>query len=148
MLLRRRVFHVAVVAHRHQQAQGLEVDVAHAVRGSSRGAGWPRALTNHLLHTSYGMAALYNVLWETVDGVAQGGVVKFPLKFDSGIQRARFNPQLVATFMLVGFVYPLFEGIASTEFSQHDLVGAPAHVFCAHDFVGVTRFEHTVLVNA
>jgi len=57
------------------------------------GAGWPRALTNHLLHTSYGMAALYDVLWETVDGVAQGGVVKFPLKFDSGIQRARFNPR-------------------------------------------------------
>ena len=27
-------------------------------------------------------------------------------------ERARFNPQLVATFLLVGFVYPLFEGIA------------------------------------
>lgn len=57
------------------------------------GRGWPRALTNHLLHTSYGMAAIFDVLWETVDGVAQGGVVKFPLKFDSGIQRARFNPR-------------------------------------------------------
>ncbi|HEY0548862.1 MAG TPA: DUF6797 domain-containing protein [Verrucomicrobiae bacterium] len=57
------------------------------------GHGWPRALTNHLLHTSYGMAALFDVLWETVDGVAQGGIVKFPLRFDSGIQRARFNPR-------------------------------------------------------
>ena len=27
-------------------------------------------------------------------------------------ERARFNPMLVATFMLVGFVYPFFEGIA------------------------------------
>ena len=27
-------------------------------------------------------------------------------------ERARFNPQLAATFLLVGFVYPLFEGIA------------------------------------
>ena len=27
-------------------------------------------------------------------------------------ERARFNPQLAATFMLVGFVYPVFEGIA------------------------------------
>ncbi len=27
-------------------------------------------------------------------------------------ERARFNPQLVATFMLVGFIYPIFEGIA------------------------------------
>ena len=27
-------------------------------------------------------------------------------------ERARFNPQLAATFALVGFVYPFFEGIA------------------------------------
>ncbi|MEO8104027.1 MAG: ammonium transporter [Betaproteobacteria bacterium] len=27
-------------------------------------------------------------------------------------ERAKFNPQLAATFMLVGFLYPLFEGIA------------------------------------
>ncbi|MDH5287966.1 MAG: ammonium transporter [Betaproteobacteria bacterium] len=27
-------------------------------------------------------------------------------------ERARFNPQLAATFLLVGFVYPVFEGIA------------------------------------
>jgi Amt family ammonium transporter len=27
-------------------------------------------------------------------------------------ERARFNPMLVATFMLVGFIYPFFEGIA------------------------------------
>ena len=27
-------------------------------------------------------------------------------------ERARFNPQLAATFVLVGFVYPIFEGIA------------------------------------
>ncbi|MEP7329023.1 MAG: ammonium transporter [Betaproteobacteria bacterium] len=31
-------------------------------------------------------------------------------------ERARFNPQLAATFMLVGFLYPLFEGIA---WNQH-----------------------------
>jgi hypothetical protein len=33
------------------------------------------------------------VLWETVDGVPQGGVVRLPVKFESGIQRARFNPR-------------------------------------------------------
>ena len=27
-------------------------------------------------------------------------------------ERARFNPQLAATFLLVGFIYPFFEGIA------------------------------------
>ena len=31
-------------------------------------------------------------------------------------ERARFNPQLAATFLLVGFVYPFFEGIA---WNQH-----------------------------
>jgi len=31
-------------------------------------------------------------------------------------ERARFNPQLAATFVLVGFVYPFFEGIA---WNQH-----------------------------
>jgi Amt family ammonium transporter len=31
-------------------------------------------------------------------------------------ERARFNPQLIATFVIVGFVYPFFEGIA---WNQH-----------------------------
>lgn len=36
-----------------------------------------------------------------------------PAIISGGIaERARFNPQLVATFILVGFVYPLFEGMA------------------------------------
>ena len=36
-----------------------------------------------------------------------------PAIISGGIaERARFNPQLIATFMLVGFVYPFFEGIA------------------------------------
>jgi hypothetical protein len=45
------------------------------------------------LHTSYGKAALFLVLHEQVNGVRQGGVVQFPLKFDSGIMRARFHPK-------------------------------------------------------
>jgi Amt family ammonium transporter len=57
--------------------------------------------------------------------VQQGGyeLVKFfflltfaaaiPAIISGGIaERARFNPQLAATFILVGFVYPFFEGIA------------------------------------
>ena len=31
-------------------------------------------------------------------------------------ERAKFNPQLIATFALVGFLYPFFEGIA---WNQH-----------------------------
>ena len=50
-------------------------------------------LRGQLLHTSYGRAALFLVLHEEVNGVRQGGVVQFPLKFDSGIMRARFHPK-------------------------------------------------------
>jgi len=36
-----------------------------------------------------------------------------PAIISGGIaERAKFNPQLIATFLLVGFVYPFFEGIA------------------------------------
>ncbi len=57
---------------------------------------------DQLLHLSYGRCALYGVLKEEVqipdapdccDRQMQGGVVKFPLKFESGIMRARFNPR-------------------------------------------------------
>lgn len=50
-------------------------------------------LRGHLLHTSYGMGALFHVLWETNGALPQGGVWRFPLKFDSGIMRPRFNPR-------------------------------------------------------
>ncbi len=47
----------------------------------------------HLLSTSYGKSALLAVLDEKVDGIAQGGAFVFPLKFESEIMRARFNPK-------------------------------------------------------
>jgi Amt family ammonium transporter len=51
-------------------------------------------------------------------------------------ERARFNPQLVATFVLVGFVYPVFEGIAWNQHYgvQAWLKGAFGEEF--HDFAG------------
>lgn len=51
-------------------------------------------------------------------------------------ERAKFNPQLAATFALVGFVYPLFEGIAwNNLFGIQDMIEA---TFGArfHDFAG------------
>jgi hypothetical protein len=55
--------------------------------------------SGQLLHLSYGHAALFGVMHEQVESqkrriesTVQGGVVRFPLKFDSGIMRARFNP--------------------------------------------------------
>ncbi|MCI0746851.1 MAG: hypothetical protein L0Y58_15725 [Verrucomicrobia subdivision 3 bacterium] len=50
-------------------------------------------LKSHLLHTSYGKGTLFLVLREQIGDVVQGGVVQFPLRFDSGIMRARFHPR-------------------------------------------------------
>jgi len=60
-----------------------------------------------------------------------------PAIISGGIaERARFNPQLVATFLLVGFIYPFFEGIA---WNQH--FGIQAWLKASfgaefHDFAG------------
>jgi Amt family ammonium transporter len=60
-----------------------------------------------------------------------------PAIISGGIaERARFNPQLAATFLLVGFVYPFFEGIAwNGHFGFQDWLNAS---FGAkfHDFAG------------
>jgi hypothetical protein len=48
-------------------------------------------LSGQLLHTSYGTCTLFSVLKEEVGGQMQGGVVALPVKFDSGICRARFR---------------------------------------------------------
>src|SRR5688572_13287020 len=45
-----------------------------------------------LLHTSYGKSALFLVMMEREGDRAQGGVLQFPLKFESGIMRGRFHP--------------------------------------------------------
>ncbi|MFT3847386.1 MAG: ammonium transporter [Propionivibrio sp.] len=49
-------------------------------------------------------------------------------------ERARFNPQLVATFVIVGFIYPFFEGIAwnqafGIQFWLKSAFGAEFHDF-------------------
>ena len=66
------------------------------VDNSSGGQTWVTSdrwgpFKGHMLHTSYGAAALLLVLQEQVDGVDQGGVVRFPLRFASGIMRGRFR---------------------------------------------------------
>ncbi len=51
-------------------------------------------------------------------------------------ERARFNPQLAATFALVGFCYPFFEGIAWNQ--QYGIQGMIKAAFGEefHDFAG------------
>ena len=45
-----------------------------------------------MIHLSYGTCSIFNTMIENVDGIWQGGVVRFPLDFETGIMRARFNP--------------------------------------------------------
>ena len=48
-------------------------------------------LKDRVITVSYGMGQIFHVLHEEVDGVVQGGVVRFPLEFDSGVCRADFR---------------------------------------------------------
>ena len=45
------------------------------------------------IHTSYGTGWLWHVMYEYVDGVPQGGVVRLPVQFPTGIMRGRFHPE-------------------------------------------------------
>lgn len=69
----------------------------HQMDNSSGGQVWVTSdrwgpFEGDLLHLSYGKSSLFKVMKEQVGGQWQGGVVKFPLRFDSGIMRGRFNP--------------------------------------------------------
>jgi hypothetical protein len=44
-----------------------------------------------LLHLSYGTCSLFAVAWSKEGGTPQGGAVRFPLSFNTGTMRARFN---------------------------------------------------------
>jgi hypothetical protein len=50
-------------------------------------------LYDHLLHMSYGQSSLYHVLLEGAGKEVQGGVVRMPVNFLTGVMRARFAPQ-------------------------------------------------------
>jgi Amt family ammonium transporter len=60
-----------------------------------------------------------------------------PAIISGGIaERSKFNPQLIATFILVGFIYPFFEGIA---WNQHYGIQAWIKALTGeefHDFAG------------
>lgn len=50
-------------------------------------------LGGSIIHLSYGHCRMMTVLFEKVDGQIQGGVVRLPMKFLSGICRGRFHPK-------------------------------------------------------
>jgi hypothetical protein len=68
-----------------------------AIDNSSGGQVWVTSdrwgpLEGGLLHTSYGRCSLFLVMMEEVKDAVQGGVVRLPLRFNSGMMRARFHP--------------------------------------------------------
>ena len=66
-----------------------------------------------------------------------------PAIISGGIaERAKFSPQLAATFVLVGFVYPFFEGIA---WNQHFGIQAWLQATFGHEF---HDFAGSVVVHA
>ena len=81
----------------------------HQVDNSSGGQVWVTSdkwgpFMGDMLHMSYGSCSLFKVMKEEVGGQVQGGAVRFPLNFESGIMRARFSPrdgQLYATGLRV-----------------------------------------------
>ena len=71
--------------------------IPHDVDNSNGGQAWVTddrwgPFKGRLLATSYGKSSLFLVTQERVGDVLQGGVIKFPLRFSSGIMRPRFSP--------------------------------------------------------
>ena len=71
--------------------------IPHEIDPSAGGQTWVTSkkwgpLEGKMLHLSYGKCQLFLVLQESVDGVAQGGVVRFPLRTACAIMRGRFHP--------------------------------------------------------
>lgn len=60
-----------------------------------------------------------------------------PAIISGGIaERAKFNPQVAATFLVVGFVYPFFEGIAWNKHYGFQEWLSSQFGFAFHDFAG------------
>ena len=51
-------------------------------------------------------------------------------------ERAKFNPQLIATFMLAGFIYPFFEGISWNGAHGVQAWLEASYGYAFHDFAG------------
>lgn len=80
-----------------------------------------------MLHMSYGHCSLLKVLLDKVDGEYQGGVVKFPLKFDTGIMRGRFNER-DGQLYVTGLVVWQSDGAKKGQVHRVRYTGKPVHM--------------------
>jgi len=80
-----------------------------------------------LIHTSYGHATLFYAMTENVDGKMQGGTVRFPFTFPSGIMRARFNDK-DGQLYVAGLKGWQTSGVSDTAFCRVRYTGRPANM--------------------
>ncbi|MFM0739845.1 ammonium transporter [Paraburkholderia xenovorans] len=100
-------------------------------------------------HNGYALVRFFFLLTfaAAIPAIVSGGIA----------ERSKFNPQLFATFVLVGFVYPFFEGIAwngrfGIEAWLTQTFGAPFHDFAGsvvvHAFGGWVALPAVILLGA
>lgn len=99
---------------------------------SSGGEAWVTSdrwgpFSGRLVHTSYGQSALFLVLLDEAGGVRQGGVARFPLRFSSGIMRARFHPR-DGQLYVAGLRGWQTTGVADGCFQRVRYTGRPAYM--------------------
>ena len=80
-----------------------------------------------MLFMSYGHCSLFKVLLDKVDGEYQGGVVKFPLRFDTGIMRGRFNKK-DGQLYVTGLVVWQSDGAKKGAVHRVRYTGRPVHL--------------------
>ena len=83
--------------------------------------------TGDLLHLSYGACAMHKISHEFVDGQVQGAAIKFPLKFESGIMRGRFNAK-DGQLYLCGLVVWQSKGPRTGAFHRVRYTGKPVRM--------------------
>ncbi|MCC8391117.1 ammonium transporter [Paraburkholderia sp. MMS20-SJTR3] len=100
-------------------------------------------------HNGYALVRFFFLLTfaAAIPAIVSGGIA----------ERSKFNPQLFATFVLVGFIYPFFEGIAwNNRFGIQgwltQVFGAPFHDFAGsvvvHAFGGWVALPAVLLLGA
>jgi hypothetical protein len=82
---------------------------------------------DEMLFMSYGQCLLFKVLLDKVDGEYQGGVVRFPFKFDSGVMRGRFNPK-DGQLYLCGLVVWQSNGVKKGAVHRVRYTGKPVYM--------------------
>ena len=91
---------------------------------------------DQMLHLSYGQCALFGVMKEEVFSpdlpdccahIMQGGVVRFPLNFQSGIMRARFHP-IDGQLYVAGLRGWQTTGVKNGAFQRVRYTGAPVRM--------------------